>query len=108
MNITEPAVQSFWHSFAVTCYKWNNMKKHLGTEDSNKTNPPVLPPKEGVKQDADDMVHQQPLTDPATHSEEDADDLVHLPKKQIDINNEDGLEDPDDLVHGYPEEEDEE
>jgi hypothetical protein len=58
------------------------------------------------EKDVDDLVHDEANEPASGPDEEDADDRVHRVKKpgvsQIQEANP-GMEDPDDLVHGYPE-----
>lgn len=83
------------------------MKKQLIS--NNKDKPATkLPPKERVEKDVDDLVHEQE-TEQAITGEKDPDDIIHRPSKPLPgtITYEDNMEDPDDLVHGYQDEEEE-
>ncbi len=86
------------------------MKKQAINNPDTKISSPKLTPKQRTEKDADEMMHsQEPETLPeAETGEEDLDDIVHRPKPRAGtIDTEDSLQDPDDLVHGYLEEEDE-
>ena len=86
------------------------MKKQAINKPDTKISSPKLTPKQRIEKDADELVHsQEPETLPeAETGEEDLDDIVHRPKPRAGaVNTEEGLGDPDDLVHSYPEEEDE-
>jgi hypothetical protein len=84
------------------------MKKPL----SNKKNKPARQkslPKAGTEKDPDDLVHTKREELPKEAGEEDLDDLVHRPQKpQPGSLNESKLEDPDDLVHRYHDEDNDE
>lgn len=86
------------------------MKKQTINKTDTKKSSPKPTPKQRTEKDADDLVHsQEPESVPeAETSEEDLDDMVHRPKPRAGglIDTEDSLEDPDDLIHGYLEEED--
>jgi hypothetical protein len=84
------------------------MKKQAINKTDTKKSSPKPTPKQRTEKDADDLVHsQEPGTGAAETSEEDLDDMVHRPKPHAGIiDTEDSLEDPDDLIHGYLEEED--
>ena len=86
------------------------MKKQAINKTNTKKSSPRSTPRQRTEKDADDLVHsQEPEKIPeAETGEEDLDDIVHRPKPRAGaVNTEEGLGDPDDLVHGYPEEEDE-
>jgi hypothetical protein len=75
-------------------------KKHKGT--GQKPLPVIR-----TEKDADDLVHSQQEELPREAGEKDLDDLIHQPQLRSDELNENQLEDIDDLVHRYPEEDDE-
>lgn len=86
------------------------MKKHAVNKTDIKKSSPKLTPKQRTEKDADELMHSpEPETLPAAETgEEDIDDMIHRPKPRTGTKDtEDSLQDPDDLVHDYPEEEDE-
>lgn len=85
------------------------MKKQPIPNEKKKPAGPILPPKEKIEEDADDLVHSQEI-EPEEIREEDPDDIVHRPGKSKDstVIDEDNMEDPDDLVHGYLDDDEEE
>ena len=86
------------------------MKKQPIPKTDTKKSSPKLTPKKRIEKDADDLVHSQEQEElpEAETGEEDLDDIVHRPKPRAGtIDTEESLQDPDDLVHGYLEEEDE-
>ncbi len=85
------------------------MKKQAINKPDTKISSPKLTPKQRTEKDADELMHsQEPEKLPeAETGEEDLDDIVHRPKPRAGtIDTEESLQDPDDLVHGYLEEED--
>lgn len=84
------------------------MKKQPVTTDDKKSTGPKLPPKERTVKDADDLAHEIEEEEPTEIGEADPDDIVHRSYKRNSANKEDSLEDPDDLIHGHPEDDEEE
>jgi hypothetical protein len=78
------------------------MKKQPIPNGKKKPAGPIVPPKERIEEDADDLVHEQEIK-PEEIGEEDPDDIVHRPDKSKPgtVIDEDNMEDPDDLAHGY-------
>jgi hypothetical protein len=83
------------------------MKKRPVTNDNKKSTDPKLPPKERIEKDADDLAHEKDEEEPTEIGEADPDDIVHRSYKPRAAGDEDSLEDPDDLVHGYTDDEEE-
>ena len=82
------------------------MKKRPVTSDNKKSTGPKLPPKERIEKDADDLAHEKEEEEPTEIGEADPDDIVHRSYKPR-TDKENNMEDPDDLVHGYPDDEEE-
>ena len=79
------------------------MKKQL----QNKSTEVKPLPRERTEKDADEELHSQQEQLPKEAGNEDLDDLFHRPyKPSPDSINKSKEEDPDDLAHGYQEDED--
>lgn len=81
------------------------MKKKTST---GKTSEPGKAAKGRIEKDIDDLVHSEEDKIPTELGEQDPDDLVHRPPKPKTGNIDESLADPDDLVHGYEDDEDDE
>ena len=95
-------MDSFWHTFPAIYTNARIMKKQPIPNDPKKPAGPKLPPKERIEEDADDLVHSQEI-EPEETGEEDPDDIIHRRDKARPgtVIDEDTMEDPDDLAHGY-------
>lgn len=76
------------------------MEKKPGNKAGKKAAGPMQSKKK-IEKDPDDLAHEESHEQPTDAREKDLDDVVHGSYKTRAVKDKDSLEDPDDLVHDY-------